>query len=125
MNTSLHMLFLIVFVFGSTLISAQSSIVDTHSHTKSEVCHSNHEASRVLNEYSLFKLKDFSHNTISDHIHSDHDHSGEVSLLDIISSDEGTDFNCSGGFCMNKSHFHKKGLTIKKQLFVYFMKMSC
>ncbi|GAA4278010.1 hypothetical protein GCM10022259_27340 [Aquimarina mytili] len=57
--------------------------------------------------------------------HDHHDHEIAASLKDIISSDEGADFNCSGGFCMNKAHFHKKGLTIKKQLFVYFMRISC
>jgi len=58
----------------------------------------------------------------------EHGHSGHtsgVSLIDIITSDTGADFNCSGGFCMDKSHFHKKGLTLKKQLFGYFMKISC
>lgn len=57
--------------------------------------------------------------------HLDHKHHHEVSLLDIITSDEGADFNCSGGFCMNKSHFHKKGLSLKKQFFDYFMSITC
>ncbi len=48
-----------------------------------------------------------------------------ISLLDIISSDEGADFNCSGGFCLNRFHFHKKGLTLKRQLFDYFVQISC
>ncbi|WP_298320694.1 hypothetical protein [uncultured Aquimarina sp.] len=79
------------------------------------------------------KEKVFSYNLISNH--NSHDHAGEnhfhgidlhdISLIDIISSDEGSDFNCSGGFCMDKSHFHKRGLTLKKQLFDYFMKISC
>ncbi|WP_062058864.1 hypothetical protein [Aquimarina longa] len=59
------------------------------------------------------------------HLDEDHDHTHTISLLDIISSDEGADFNCSGGFCMIKSHFHKKGLTLKKQFFNYFMKIAC
>ncbi|MFD2561116.1 hypothetical protein [Aquimarina rubra] len=77
--------------------------------------------------------KVFSYNSDMDHsahkheIHSEsHDFGfSRISLIDIISSDEGADFNCSGGFCMDKSHFHKKGLTLKKQLFGYFMKISC
>ncbi len=50
--------------------------------------------------------------------------SSAITLIDIITSDEGADFNCSGGFCMIKSHYHKKGLTSKRQLFDYFMKIS-
>ncbi len=59
------------------------------------------------------------------HIGHNHGHEQQLSLLDIISSDEGADFNCSGGFCMNEAHYHKKGLTLKRQLFVYFMSISC
>ncbi|MHA7059396.1 hypothetical protein ACWGOQ_0019370 [Aquimarina sp. M1] len=62
-------------------------------------------------------------NKIQDKLHNLH--SNHISLIDIISSDEGADFNCSGGFCMDKSHFHKRGLTLKKQLFGYFIKISC
>ncbi|WP_438712477.1 hypothetical protein ACSTS3_09080 [Aquimarina muelleri] len=65
----------------------------------------------------------FNVNKRADHLN--HEHSHEVSLLDVITSDEGSDFNCSGGFCMNKSHSHKKGLTLKKQFFVYFMNITC
>ncbi|SEK23551.1 hypothetical protein SAMN04487910_0036 [Aquimarina amphilecti] len=63
----------------------------------------------------------------ANHNHANHEvlHSEDIALIDIITSDEGTDFNCSGGFCMDKSHFHKKGLTLKRQLFDYFMKISC
>lgn len=57
--------------------------------------------------------------------HFDHEHGHEVSLLDVITLDEGADFNCSGGFCMNKSHSHKKGLSLKKQFFDYFMSITC
>lgn len=64
--------------------------------------------------------------------HADHDHEAEISdasdllvMQDFISSDESTDFNCSGGFCMNEDHFHKKGLTIKRQYFYYFLNISC
>lgn len=48
-----------------------------------------------------------------------------ITWIDIISADEGADFNCSGGFCMHESHFHKRGLTLRKQLFDYFMRISC
>ncbi|KAA1244438.1 hypothetical protein [Aquimarina sp. RZ0] len=54
-----------------------------------------------------------------------HKHTDAVSLIDIISSDKRSDFNCSGGFCMDKSHFHKKGISPKKQLFNYFINISC
>ncbi|WP_378175787.1 hypothetical protein [Aquimarina sp. SS2-1] len=81
----------------------------------------------------ILKKKVFSY--VSNGSHDEHEHdlhiqplnldSSHISLIDIISSDEGADFNCSGGFCMDKSHFHKRGLTLKKQLFGYFMKISC
>lgn len=47
-----------------------------------------------------------------------------MSLHSILSSDNGFDFNCHGGFCMQKKHSHKKGLSQNKQLFSYFMKVS-
>tara|TARA_B100001750_G_scaffold242101_1_gene254899 strand:+ start:620 stop:979 length:360 start_codon:yes stop_codon:yes gene_type:complete len=78
----------------------------------------------------------FEHNLQNDvqltHFDQDHDHKVEISdasdllvMQDFISSDESTDFNCSGGFCMNEDHFHKKGLTIKRQYFYYFLNISC
>ncbi len=70
-----------------------------------------------------YYLEEFNHDHNHDEEH--HIHLEEISLLDIISSDEGADFNCSGGFCMDKSHFHKKGLTLKKQFFGYFMSITC
>ena len=59
------------------------------------------------------------------HGNESHDHSHDLSLRDIISSDKSTDFNCSGGFCMDESHYHKKGLTLRRQFFGYFMVISC
>ncbi|TPN83494.1 hypothetical protein [Aquimarina algicola] len=66
----------------------------------------------------------FSCNFNEDHDH-DHEHEDIALTLDFLSSDESTDFNCSGGFCMNESHFHKKGLTLNRQLFYYFISISC
>ncbi len=34
-----------------------------------------------------------------------------------------SNINCSGGFCMIHSHYHKKGLTRNRQYFDYFMKI--
>jgi hypothetical protein len=73
--------------------------------------------------YTLIENHDLHNHLEEDEFHNDGSH--DISLIDIISSDEGSDFNCSGGFCMDKSHFHKRGLTLKKQLFNYFMKISC
>lgn len=64
----------------------------------------------------------------NDHVHKiNYSKTDENSIVleDFISSDESTDFNCSGGFCMNEDHFHKKGLTIKRQYFYYFVNISC
>ncbi len=59
-------------------------------------------------------------------ISSEHGHQhNDISQSDFISFDQVADFNCSGGFCMDRSHFHKKGITTKKQLFDYFIRMSC
>ncbi len=76
----------------------------------------------------LSKKKVFSHNLQCDsedgHDH-DHSHIEKLSFIDIISADQEADFNCSGGFCMNTKHYHKKGLTLNKQLFIYFLSISC
>ncbi|UZO79550.1 hypothetical protein NBT05_11335 [Aquimarina sp. ERC-38] len=64
-------------------------------------------------EHALFK--DFK---------SSHEITGIMSLDEIISSDDVSDFRCTGGFCMNEGHSHKKGLSFQKQLFNYFMKVS-
>ncbi len=122
MSKSLHSLNLLAFLLIVSVMHSQSSIEDNHFNPVESTFHTAEIDSYVLENNDSSKKKVFSY-IQEDHAH--HDHKDELSLLDIISSDEGADFNCSGGFCMNKSHFHKKGLTIKKQLFVYFMLISC
>ena len=92
----------------------------------------------IIEMFDLHKISGVSSEEISaaevssieeSHNHSeqgdcDHSHTHHISLMDIITSDEGADFNCSGGFCMDRSHFHKKGLTLKRQLFDYFITVS-
>ncbi|MBW1296771.1 hypothetical protein [Aquimarina litoralis] len=80
---------------------------------------------------SFFEKEDFSYSKCFGlhRIKKNHDkkisHKEGITWIDIISADEGADFNCSGGFCMHESHFHKRGLTLRKQLFDYFMRISC
>ncbi len=125
MNKSLHSLFLMAFLLVFNFVSSQSIHIDTHFSDENNVIEIEHLESLLLHNHTSEEDAEFSYTIYDLDSHEDHDHAHEVSLIDILSSDEGTDFNCSGGFCMNKSHFHKKGLTLKKQLFVYFMSISC
>lgn len=128
----LHSSFLLAFLF--TVTSGYSQLKPTHEHISEEsTIHvlSNTQNLQVGNNAVLEK-KDFSYKKESNlsqypflYQNLDHDHEEEIALIDIISSDKRTDFNCSGGFCMNELHFHKKGLTMNRQLFRYFMSISC
>ncbi|MDY8138322.1 hypothetical protein [Aquimarina sp. 2201CG5-10] len=119
----------------STIITMFCLNTGHSQHTKSDL-HFFFLESEVDNEDKHFSIEkkvfsySFLKNTFEEHHFEnrfilDHDTLHELSLIDIISSDEGADFNCSGGFCMTKSHFHKKGLTLKKQFFDYFKNIAC
>ncbi|WP_025741426.1 hypothetical protein [Aquimarina pacifica] len=122
---------LIVFLLIFNFVNSQSTSFDSVNNLALYTT-----ASEDIETFELFVKEGFSYDNDEIHLnedyvhHSDaaahnHDHNHDVVMLDIISSDEGADFNCSGGFCMNKSHYHKKGLTLKKQFFVYFIRISC
>ncbi|WP_109300184.1 hypothetical protein [Aquimarina sp. AU474] len=128
----LHNLSLLAFLLAFTFGKAQTTTVNFN-----HVDH-DHEINLSINDIPSFKSvdlknnKEFSYGYLtekSEYIHlytdTDHDHKSDITLLDIITSDEGADFNCHGGFCMNELHFHKRGLSVKKQLFGYFMSISC
>lgn len=128
----LHSSFLLTFLLIVNLGYSQSKSTQLHFHNENEVTFlSNTE--NLMQEMGLeLNKKDISYNLSHDkeqysylYQNQDHDHEESLTLIDIISSDEGTDFNCSGGFCMNELHYHKKGLTLKRQLFGYFMSISC
>ncbi len=126
MTKQLRTISLFFVLFSFFAMTAQSQQLAEHS-TDYLVLSS--KTKNVLNSAKLQK-KVFSDNIDSQkhsHDHEDefHVHDHKVVLLDIISSEENSDFNCSGGFCMNRSHFHKKGLTLKRQFFEYFMSISC
>ncbi len=126
----LHSPILLVFLLIAVIGTAQSSPTNTNFSIS-------YDTDDIYTDHSIFSAKDlclnkkdFSYNTVSkddkhDFLHKNHRHTHELSILDVISSDEGTDFNCSGGFCMNELHYHKKGLTLKRQFFGYFMSISC
>ncbi len=128
----LHSPILLVFLLITSLGYSQSQCTHDHfseAHTVTLI-HNNH--SFLLDESDLLIDEDFSYifnlnETKYKYLYQNMDHDNEqvLSLIDIISSDEGTDFNCSGGFCMNKLHYHKKGLTLKRQFFGYFMSINC
>ncbi|WP_299443507.1 hypothetical protein [uncultured Aquimarina sp.] len=133
MIKQLHFALLFVFTLLISSLQAQGEVV------REEITPFSHDV-MFLELSTEFETKDFKEKSVfsyisnlevDSHDHSEHNeqhshvHSESISLIDIISSDEGADFNCSGGFCMDKSHFHKRGLTLKKQLFDYFMKISC
>ncbi len=122
MNRFLHSLSLLFFLLIFSTVNSQSianlnlsSITNEHQLSKVELEKNNSTENLKVISYDYHESND----------HHNHNHSSEITLLDVISSDEGADFNCSGGFCMNKLHYHKKGLTITKQLFGYFMSISC
>lgn len=131
MTKLLHFALLFVFVFTVNYTWSQEDLLKEKNNPLT--IHS-----VDLNEFVLVPFTNLSEKEVFSykkcavsHDHEGHEHqegnfhSDGFTLIDIISSDEGADFNCSGGFCMDESHFHKRGLTLKKQLFDYFMSISC
>jgi len=114
----LHIPFLIAALLITSLGYSQTE--DANNHNSEE----NIDMFLPQNEFDTQEKEDYNFE-IQRHSHKHENHNHDVSLMDIISSDEGTDFNCSGGFCMNKSHYHKKGLTLKRQFFEYFVRIKC
>ncbi|EZH73992.1 hypothetical protein ATO12_14015 [Aquimarina atlantica] len=129
MNKLLRYPLILVFLLIANLANSQSSTTINHSNHEQENIFSFLTDQPILIQNQAFakkKLFSYDFNIVeTENHHADHDHANELVLLDILFSDEGSDFNCSGGFCMNKSHFHKKGLSMKKQLFDYFMSIAC
>lgn len=127
MNKFLHYPLMLVFLLIANLANSQSTTIINHSNHEQENTFSFLSDHPILIQNQIFiKKKVFSYDFNIVKAEEDHlDHANEITLLDIIFSDVGSDFNCSGGFCMNKSHFHKKGLSMKKQLFDYFMSIAC
>ncbi|GAA3518429.1 hypothetical protein GCM10022393_35690 [Aquimarina addita] len=120
-------LFIILSIITTT-ISAQE-VQDVHNHSDAHPSYKNTLNEDTHNHEAVLKEITYNVKTFEEHITPKCDHNqsntfNQISLIDIISSDAGADFNCSGGFCMNKLHYHKKGLTLKRQLFDYFMKIS-
>ena len=119
MTKLLHYSFLLVFIFLSNLGFSQSStptsqIAHQHSHEKVSI-NTHLDADTIIVLLANLELE------------AEHNHRNDVSLLDIMSSEKEEDLNCLGGFCMDHTHFHKRGLNIKsrRQLFRYFVKISC
>jgi len=130
MNKLLHNLVLLAFTVISVVGYSQSNTPHDHSDKENDDTILVQNSFTVKNVNEILKSKHFSYkynmSTENDHhLTDDHDHNHDITLIDIISSDVRTDFNCSGGFCMNKSHYHKKGLTLMRQFFGYFMKITC
>ncbi|WP_128755279.1 hypothetical protein [Aquimarina sediminis] len=127
MTKFLHYSFLLFSLLTINLVFSQSNNTINHSNHEQEHNLLPHSCTILLHNTMIKQKRDFSYDLLmySTIFEVEHNHINEVALLDIISSDEGADFNCSGGFCMNKSHFHKKGLTLKKQFFDYFMSITC
>ncbi len=124
----LHNPFLLVFLMIVNLGYSQVNHSSDTNHIDVSLdaqLHQEIDSNTIEKEGFSYKNTQSEHSPKISNEEHDHDHHQGVSLLDIISSDEGADFNCSGGFCMNEAHFHKKGLTLKRQLFVYFMSISC
>lgn len=126
MTTQLRTISLFFVLFNLHAMTAQSQeLVDnfTNDFMLSSQTKSILDSAKFEKRVFSYNFQEHEH----DHDHEDGFHADDhtLVLLDIISSDENSDFNCSGGFCMNRFHFHKKGLTLKKQFFEYFMRISC
>lgn len=128
-----NILFIVLFIITSVVNAQGANFEHTHDHLDTRGFHE--DTISIVVKGKKIVLKDFSYKyaidkiTCSEHTTNNYNHNHDnlckqVSLIDIISSDAGSDFNCSGGFCMDKSHYHKKGITLKRQLFDYFMKIS-
>ncbi len=135
MQKSLHsfvlMMFLLIFNFCNAQVKGKKSVESGISLTaSSNTKEHNTTSKKKVFSYAMGMMRinvDKMRNSCIavDDNNDDNDQSHDLSMLDIISSDEGADFNCSGGFCMNKAHYHKKGLTLKRQFFGYFILISC
>ncbi|MFC5044989.1 hypothetical protein ACFSTE_20805 [Aquimarina hainanensis] len=106
-------------VFSYTTLIAQTSLEND------EHIHHVHELHEVKNDTCNAKKVCAYSSEIVNVIVIDSLKTNALSMIDILSSDENSDVNCSAGFCMTKSHNHKRGLTTKKQLFHYFINISC
>ncbi|MBQ4821264.1 hypothetical protein [Aquimarina sp. MMG016] len=125
MTKLLHYTSLLLMFFGSTVLYSQSNSVSDENNTSYSLdLHIDHKEHHVSHK-KVFSYNFFNVTNTHFLLHDDQEHAHKLTEMDIISSDEGFDFNCSGGFCMNKSHYHKRGLTPKKQLFGYFMSIAC
>ena len=121
MNTPLRSLFLLSFFMVMGLSNAQTVTPHDSLHKKNDNVVPHLEVDVVYE-----KVFSYNHEVIkkTEH-HEGHDHGNEIALIDVLSSENHSDFNCSGGFCMNRSHCHKKGLPSRRQLFKYFMNITC
>ncbi|MBP2832937.1 hypothetical protein J8281_12140 [Aquimarina sp. U1-2] len=130
MITSLRSQILLIFLFCSFIGTAQFAIAPEHiSGTKENQSALTTNYTFLSTTITINKEQHQSSypcaKSMGLHRVTHNSHEQQLSLLDVLSSDEGTDFNCSGGFCMNTLHFHKKGLTLKRQFFIYFLSISC
>ncbi|MEW7277423.1 hypothetical protein ABW636_02360 [Aquimarina sp. 2201CG1-2-11] len=120
MNSLLRSLFLLSFFMVMGLGNAQTVTPYDSLHKTND-----NLVSHLELDMSEKKVFSYDSNVIQEKDHRvNHDHD-KIVLMDVLSSENHSDFNCSGGFCMNRSHFHKKGLSSKRQLFIYFMNITC
>lgn len=111
-----------LFLVLTTLnVNAQELIDDLeHIHDVQEVVST--VAQSAVENVDFIEMKDFSYDY---KVQQDRDGQNDLAgLHEIISSDEKANFNCSAGFCMNRKHHHKKGLTRNRQLFNYFLNID-
>lgn len=110
MTKQLQILPFLFLVFTALNVTSQEIIVNIdHNNGNHEVV--TVEEQNAVENVNFLTLEEF----------SDKKGNCVAGLQEIISSDENADFNCSAGFCMNRKHHHKKGLTRNRQLFNYFL----
>jgi len=109
MTKELHSVVLFAFILVSSIITAQEEafkgedILFSHNDSLVSISALPENESVDLKKVISYKTcdsHDFHNHDVHQELHS-HD-ATSISLIDIISSDAGADFNCSGGFCMDE-----------------------
>lgn len=115
------LLYLVLFLVINQLCAQN---IDLHHH-----CNHDHSQNELLDSLSSDVTKDKLLTTsVNTFLQSEEKYSLEplyLASLEIPFLVDEKDINCSGGFCFDSSHKHRKGLSEQKQLFFYFIKVGC
>lgn len=123
----LHFSPIVIFLISTLSLNAQDlSAHSSHDHTHATCKHgpeANDSTEKLTHYFGMKRIPHIAQSS-KDFVSPEINNEYNVALIDVITSDEEANFNCSAGFCMNSGHFHKKGLTLNRQLFDYFLSIS-